>query len=123
MAYVYSTLTNDQIYTLWRPAKEEGKPNVAIKKVQIKGGHGRMGKNLVTPLGVVTEVTDEELDALQKCTAFADHVKAGFIRVEKKKSEPEKVASTMEGKDASAQKTPSDFKDPPKVGKPEDDNG
>ena len=49
MAYVYSTLTNDQIYTLWRPAKEEGKPNVAIKKVQIKGGHGRMGKNLVTP--------------------------------------------------------------------------
>ena len=109
MAYVYSTLTNDQIYTLWRPSKEEGKPNVAIKKVQIKGGHGRMGKNLVTPLGVVTEVTDEELDALQKCTAFVDHVKAGFIKVEKKK-------------DASAQKTPLDFANPPKVGKPEDDN-
>ena len=121
MPYVYSTLTNDQVYTLWRPASTEKNPNVALKKVKINGGHGRMDrKNLVTPLGVVTEVSNEELEALNQIGAFRKHMEAGFIKVDKKKSDPEKVASDMAEKDASAQKTPSDFVEPPKVGKPDD---
>lgn len=121
MPYVYSTLTNDQVYTLWRPASTEKKPNVALKKVKINGGHGRMDrKNLVTPLGVVTEVSNEDLEALNQIGAFRKHMEAGFIKVDKKKSDPEKVASDMAKKDASAQKTPSDFVEPPKVGKPDE---
>jgi len=122
MPFVYSTLTNDQTYTLWRAGNGDKKPNIALKKVMIKGGHGRMdSKNLVTPLGVVTEVTDEQLEALNKIDAFKKHIEAGYITVEKKKAEPEKVASTMKGKDKSSQKTPSDFEKSPKVGKPSDE--
>ena len=123
MPYVYSTLTNDQIYTLWNCDPQAQKPNVALKKVQIKGGHGRMGKNLVTPLGIVTEVTDEELEALNKISSFRKHVEKGFLKVDKKNVDPEKAASTMEGKDESAQKTPADFVNPPKVGKPDEKDG
>ena len=123
MPYVYSTLTNDQIYTLWKCDPQAQKPNVPLKKVQIKGGHGRMDKNLVTPLGIVTEVTDEELEALNKISSFKKHIDKGFIKVDKKNVDPEKAVSTMKGKDKSAQKTPADFDKPPKVGKPDEKDG
>ena len=124
MPYVYSTLSNDQEYTLWQTAPEKDRPHVALKSVLIKGGHGIMDRKLlITPLGVVTEVTDEDLSMLEKLSVFKRHVQNGFIVVDKKKSDPEKIASTMAAKDKSAQKTPADFKNPPKVGKPDEKDG
>lgn len=108
MFYVYSTLTCDNFYVLY--AKNESKDiSVAQKKILIRGGHGVATKHFVTPQGVLTQISDEDMEILQKDIHFQNHVKKGFIKFEKKKSEPEKVAQDMAQKDGSAPLTPKDF--------------
>lgn len=113
--YVFSTLANDQMYTNW----EKGGNDVPIKGFQclIKGGTGVANKRLVTPLGVATEITDEELGELEKNPSFVDHKKNGFITVRSKKAEAEKVATDMNLKDESAPMTNADYteEDAPKT--------
>lgn len=114
--YIYSTATCGAFYTLYEvnnskdiavPKKFNGK----ICQVEIKGGHGVANKNLVTPKGVVTQVTDEEFELLQQNASFQKHVQAGFISFDKKEVAPEKKAVDMEAKDGSAPITPKDFEE------------
>jgi hypothetical protein len=118
-AYVYSTLTADQQYTVWR--KGGGDLPTAETVVVIKGGHGLASKHFITAKGVATRVTDEQLEALNRCPSFLRHQERGFIVVSKDEVAPEKVASNMEGRDGSAPLTPQDFelkgKKAPKSGK------
>jgi hypothetical protein len=115
--YVFSTLANDQLYTNWL----QGGGDMPIKghSVLIKGGTGVANDRLITPLGISTEITQYDLEELQKNPSFKDHEKNGFITVKDKKAEAEKVAADMNLKDESAPLTDADYtsEDGPKVGK------
>jgi len=106
MPYVYSTLTCDNEYADYVKAGDQ--LNIQ-HKVLIKGGHGVMNKNFMTPLGVVTEVSDDDLRFLMNNSAFKFHLDGKFLKVEEKAYDPEKVASDMERADNSAQITPADY--------------
>jgi hypothetical protein len=120
MPYVYSTLAAPQEYTEWQ-RKEDGK-NVELRSVHIEGGHGIMNRNFLTPQGVATQVSADDLTFLNGIHAFNEHVRLGFIAIEGKKSEESKVVRDMTPRDGSAQITPDDYvkqgKKPPKVGLP-----
>lgn len=85
--------------------------------ITIKGGANVVSKNLITPRGICTPVTAEDLKLLEENKVFQRHVKRGFITVEKSKAKADTVAKNMTAKDESAPKTPSDFSKPPVVPK------
>lgn len=106
--YIYSTLASDTAYTEWHEGggdiKTEG------RSVTIKGGTGVANKHLITPLGTVTTVSDEELAFLEANPVFKKHKDGGYIRVSAKNEDPEKVVSgDMKSRDVSAPIVPEDF--------------
>lgn len=107
MAYIYSTLTNDQSYDIYDVSPSG--VQVLVASVKVSGGHGRINNHFVTPRGVVTQVTDAELKLLKKCDVFNTHVKNGFIVIDNSKRDAEAVASEMEVADKSAQATPTTY--------------
>ncbi|POP42331.1 hypothetical protein CHU32_03595 [Superficieibacter electus] len=115
--YVYSTLTGSQAYHIYR----NGGADLPLvdRVVMVAGGANVADKHFVTPKGVVTPITADELELLEKNPVFAVHKANGFITVEEKAIPVEKVVSDLEARDESAPLTDSDFiaKDqkPPKV--------
>lgn len=111
--YVFSTLTANTAYAIYN--YESHDLPIIEKQIVIKGGANLADKNLVTPQGVMTEVSDEDLALLEQDYHFKDHIKNGFIKVEKRKAEVEKAVKDMKDKDRSAPLTDKDFeKDGPK---------
>lgn len=106
MPYVYSTLTADNKYAHYVKA---GDQQHVEREVLIHGGHGVANRNLITPRGVVTKVTDDELEFLEANSAFKFHRDNGFLSVEQKEFDTEAVASNMEGRDGSSPIVPSDY--------------
>lgn len=109
MHFVYSTLAAPQAYTSY--VKNSDKElSIVEKTVLIKGGARVMeAKNIMTPRGVVTEVSDEELKCLMENPVFKMHMENGFITVEEKEKKVEKVTKDMNQKDKSRPVTPDDF--------------
>lgn len=113
MNYVFSTLATDMTYVNW-VSPGAGIPPVEGKSIFIQGGagvaqRGRPGSDIWTPLGRVTEVSDEDVDMLERNEVFALHKKNGFIKVQKKSADPEKAVADMNRKDASSPRTESDY--------------
>lgn len=110
-AYVYSTLSADNIYAAYVPGGADLPMVDRERQVFIKGGSNVADKRLVTPRGVVTEVSSEELDALKENTVFQMHVANGYVTFSDHKEDPEKVigAEGLEGRDASSPLEPGDF--------------
>ena len=111
MPYVYSTATAGDSYVKYKYSADGKSLPIAVKTVTIRGGHGVSDKNFVTPRGVVTEVSQEDLDFLLSDPNFMEHVKAGFMSYDKKKVDPEKKIKNMAKKDGSAPLTPADFEE------------
>jgi hypothetical protein len=117
MFYVYSTATCPIDYVVYRKNTSndlgviEKHPNGKPMRVSIKGGHGLANKNIVTPRGVATQVSDEDMQLLLDDKLFQRHMKAGFMSYDKKNVDPEKKAASMEDKDGSAPLTPQDFEE------------
>lgn len=107
--FVYSTLTSAQEY-----GTEAG-------PIRINGGANVSNKHLWTPKGVVTEVTEAQLDALQRHPVFAAHCKNGFVVVSLKKRDTDQIVRDMEGADKSAQETPETITKKPGRAKPKSD--
>lgn len=107
MPYVFSTLTNSQEYTLYRPGPEGAFP-IVDAVVHINGGANLADKHFITPRGAVTEITKEQEAILMKIKPFLDHMEAGFITIEDKKGDIEAVSSNLESRDNSAPLTPQD---------------
>ncbi len=104
MNYIYSTLSNDQNYTVWMTDPKSQKLPIQEKVIPIAGKANIANKvNLITPRGVLTTVDDDQLKALQSLDSFNRQVKGGWIVVEKKKADADEVAKNMKGKDKSAQ--------------------
>lgn len=105
--HIFSTLTCDQEYM-----NAEHTPNgvaASAPSVFIKGGAGLANDRLITPLGIHTEVSDEDYEILLKNPVFKIHVDNGFIQVQDKKADAEKVAAGMQRRDKSAPLVPQDF--------------
>ena len=119
MPFVYSTCANSGTYCEYEPSTADNKNrghHVARKKVTIRGGHGVAQQQkgagfggIYTPMGVATEVSDEDLEFLLQNKSFQRHVASGHITYDKKKIEPEKKVQNMAEKDGSAPLTPKDF--------------
>jgi hypothetical protein len=105
--HVYSTMSADVTYHAYVNVAGQASSR---KSVLINGGSAVANKQLYTPMGVRTEVSDEDLELLKADKVFLAHMNNGFIKIDTKKIDPEKaVASGMEVRDKSAPKTPEDF--------------
>lgn len=115
MPYIYSTATCPTSYVKYETLKEESNRrgssgyNKIIKQVKINGGHGIADRNLFTPQGVVTYVSEEDMEFLLQDENFQRHMKAGFMSYDKKKVEPSKKSLNMCNRDGSAPLTPKNF--------------
>ncbi len=111
MTYIYSTLTSDNHYNVFDTSNSNGQSPIVRKSILVKGGTGVSNKHFVTPLGVVTNVTKEDLEILKKDEVFKTHVKNGFITFREDKVDTEVAAAEMETRDESAPLVPEDFKE------------
>lgn len=96
MKYVYSTLALNQNYALWEK-DGDGKP-LKVRDIFIKGGAqlaiaSANEFDIITPLGMVTRITDEEAEMLDRDFCFNVHRKNGFIRIEDVRHDVDKVVS------------------------------
>jgi hypothetical protein len=107
--HVFSTLANDQRYTNY-VSNPEGAP-IVTGEVLIKGGAGIANDRFITPLGVHTEISEEQLGELEKNPVFIRHKRDGFVTVQQRRADPEKVATDMNAKDKSRPLTPADYLD------------
>lgn len=106
-AYVFSTLTCDNDYASW--VKGGGDLQTIERIVRIKGGAGVANDRIVTPRGVMTEIEEEDIAVLEQNEVFKLHQKNGFVQIERKSADPEKVAADMASRDGSAPLTPGDY--------------
>ena len=116
MPYITSTMGCGVNYAIY--GKSAGGLPIVIKEITVNGGTGVINKVFATPNGVVTQVSDEDLELLEAHPLFKMHKEAGFVKVCK----TEKVdVSNLEEKDKSAQLVEKDFtkkgKKAPKVNK------
>lgn len=105
MNYVQSTASQDMTY----PIYTEGKQNQAtiIKKIIVYGtANVANPTSLLTPQGMVTELSDEDVALLKKSAAFQRHVEKGFMKLCDKS---QLDVSDMEKKDGSAQIQDKDY--------------
>jgi hypothetical protein len=94
MQHVFSTMANDNEYVRYSEHGPLG-VNIAERSVLIKGGTGINKKNLQTPIGVHTAVTDEDMEWLKDNFSFKQHQANGYIVVRKQKVDAEVVAADM----------------------------
>lgn len=110
MPHVFSTITNDTYYCEYGKAPSGNIPPLK-HKVLVKGGTGIANKHLVTPYGVATQVSREDLAFLEDNESFQRHKKRGFIVVREDYVDPEVVAANMNTRDGSSPIVPGDFKE------------
>lgn len=119
--YIYSTLTSGMTYVTY--AQGGADLPIVEHRVNIAGGANVANKHLLTPRGVVTEVSDEDMGHLENNKLFQLHKRNGFILVDSVSVDPEiKVAADMEQKDDSAPITPEDYPDVSEGPKPSASN-
>lgn len=103
MPSVYSTASNDIFYGI--PIVRPDGVAIQDRRVLVKGKATiSPGKGLKTPLGMRTDVTQEELDFLMTVPSFNRHMKAGHITVTGGKKDPEEVVKDMVPNDKSSPK-------------------
>lgn len=96
--YIYSTISADVNYSV-----ESG------DKILIAGKANVANRNIITPRGTMTRVTDEQIALLKRNHVFQKHLENGFLTIESKKGEADKVASNMTPRDTSAPDTGNDM--------------
>lgn len=108
--YVYSTLTMDQEYTLFKARDAEQVP-VIERSVIIHGGANVANrKTVVTPKGVMTQIDGDQLKLLRNNHVFVQHEAGHYIIVViGKRAELKEVLKDMKKKDGNAPLTPEDY--------------
>lgn len=106
--HVYSTLANPQKFVTY--AKGGGDLPVVDREVIVAGGAGIATKNLITPHGVHTSISDEDYAAIQELAHFKTLVEKGHLRVEAKKAyDIDQIVSEMNPRDPGGPLTPADY--------------
>jgi len=108
--HVYSTLANDQLITIYADNAERMNdlPPV-VEKVLIKGGAGIASKNLITPMGIHTQLSIDEYNAIKDHWHFQEMVERGHLKVESRKVDIEAAIGDMNANDPSSPLTPADY--------------
>lgn len=102
MKFIYSTLATDQDIAVWTQTPD-GTPK-AVRYIRINGGAQIAKANageIYTPLGVRTEISDEDFAFLERDFTFKHFVENGFLTVDDRKINAEKAAGNMELPDSS----------------------
>lgn len=117
--YVYSTMSQDVAYSFYKNNDNDLPERLREETVVVKGGaHVKPHRDLVTPKGMRTEVTEAQLERLKNCEVFKKHMENGFITVRTDKVDPEVAAgSDMEISDDGRQLTRNDYPDEKEKGK------
>lgn len=122
MKMILSTLTEPQSVAITK--KGDNGALVIVKRIHINGGANKIDRRtLVTPQGVVTELTDADFELLKQTDFYQRMEKRGHIRpVETKETAEDPAKAGMASKDNSAQKTEADYGEgeKPVVGKTAD---
>ena len=105
--FVFSTLASDVAYT--NHAQGGADMPIDLPPVLIKGGAGVANDRIVTPRGVATTVTEEQVEYLRANPVFQLHEKNGFVMVSESYADPDTVAADMTGRDNSAPVVPQDY--------------
>lgn len=109
--YVFSTLAAAVSYTGYAKQENDNVPQVQMAVV-VNGGTGVANKRtLITPRGVVTEVTEDEAKFLAAHPVFQIHLKNGFVQISDKNADGDEAAADMTGRDESAPLVDEDFSD------------
>ena len=111
--YVFSTMTAGVTYVKYGPGG--GDLPVSDRSVTIAGGSNLPNKHMLTSIGVMTEISDEDWAWLKDDQIFNLHQKNGFITVRDKPAAAEKVATDMETRDQSAPLVDADFTEKPPI--------
>lgn len=110
MPLIFSTMTGAVTYTDWKLSP--GGLSIAGKQVTIKGGANVADrKTIITPRGIGTQVSDEDLAFLENDTLFKFHKKGGFITIDSVGDirDADIAAADMEGRDDSAPDVEQDY--------------
>lgn len=106
--FILSTLSADQLYTAWR--KGGADLPLVERQVFVRGGANVADKRLVTPQGVVTKVSAEDLELLESNAVFQLHKSNGYITVSRSKpSDPDAAAASQANRSPDAPLTDGDF--------------
>jgi hypothetical protein len=105
--YVYSTLSAPVRYSTY--AKGEGDMSREESSVLIRGGANVADKNFITPRGVQTIITAEEHAKLKENKLFQTHFANGFITVDEKQVDIDKIVADMTPRDQSSPLVPQDY--------------
>lgn len=119
MPYVASTMSGGVTYAEYASPENEkhAGPREIKRTVVIKGGAGianrkhALAEGVLTPDGVVTKITDDDLEFLMRNKIFLKHLKGEFVKVLKFDTNPTKAASDMNKKDPGRPLTPEDSKE------------
>lgn len=105
MPYIVSTLSNDNTFADYHQSDVGvggmSRPATKKRSVTINGG-ANVANGLRTPQGVLTKITEEELDFLKSQRNFQKQVEGGFLTVLSSEADPDKVAADMTDRDQSA---------------------
>lgn len=120
MTIVLSTLTSAQDYTFYQKGGEDG-VNQPVRTIHLNGGANLADQHFVTKDGVVTDLSDADIEMLKTHPVFQLHVNNGFVRILNTPTEETKAKTDMEAEDKSAPLTPAKYekrgKKSPKSGK------
>ncbi len=109
--YIYSTVSSSVRFCKY----DQSNPGVTTieESFIVKGGANVIDKRLLTPRGVVTEVSNETLAWLTENREFQQMIAKGFLVLQRDQSrqrDPEVVrAEYMEGRDKAAQSEALDY--------------
>lgn len=107
--HIFSKMAADVTYNDYQNNGELQIPTL-LHAVTVKGGAGVITKNLITPLGIHTEVDERDMEFLNRNGIFKLHKDNGFVSVQAKNADVEKVVADMTAEsDPSAPLTPNDF--------------
>lgn len=107
MPYIANTMSVDIKYCFY--GKTPTGNNDVRKSILVFGKANVADKHFITKEGAVTKVSNEELALLKEHPVFKMHEANGFIKVCATESRAENVKDLAK-KDASAPKTPDDYK-------------
>lgn len=103
---VFSTLASSVAYT--NHVQGGADLPIALEPVTIHGGAGVANDRIVTPRGVATRVTEEQVEYLRANPIFRLHEENGFVMVSDHDVAPDIAAADMTGRDNSAPVVPQD---------------
>ena len=107
MAHIASTANQDIIICEY---KRSGDRNQILKELKIRGGAGVAdSRSLITKEGLVTEVTDKDLEWLKKQPMFIEMCKDGYLKICGYEKAAKNAIADMEKDTGSRQITPEDY--------------